>query len=56
MEDTDTDTRDPVCGEPVNAEVTHCRVRHRDRDYVFCSLKCLLAFAEVPEKYRDAYA
>ena len=58
MEDIDTATKthDPVCGTAVEPEWNHCHVRHHDRLYYFCSLRCLLAFAEAPERYDDAYA
>jgi adenylate cyclase len=44
---------DPVCRMIVGAEHAAGRLRHADRDYYFCSLECVRAFAADPTRYVD---
>ncbi len=41
---------DPVCGMEVGADSPN-RMRHRDREYVFCCAHCLSKFCEDPARY-----
>jgi adenylate cyclase len=42
---------DPVCRMAVDPEHAAGRIRHQKRDYYFCSLECLRAFAGDPASY-----
>jgi adenylate cyclase len=44
---------DPVCRMIVGANHAAGRLRHADRDYYFCSLECVRAFAADPTRYVD---
>jgi adenylate cyclase len=44
---------DPVCRMIVGAEHAAGRLHHADRDYYFCSLDCVRAFAADPTRYVD---
>ena len=41
---------DPVCRMQVARADAAGRLRHRDRDYWFCSLRCVAAFAADPDR------
>jgi len=42
---------DPVCRMQVARADAAGRLRHRDRDYWFCSLRCVAAFAADPDRH-----
>lgn len=42
---------DPVCGMMVDPKTTKHRSEYRGRAYFFCSLLCLKAFEDDPERY-----
>lgn len=44
------ETIDPVCRMQVARAEAAGRLRHRDRDYWFCSLRCVSAFAADPDR------
>ena len=46
-------TVDPVCRMQVARSNAAGRLRHRDRDYWFCSLRCASAFAADPDRVVD---
>ena len=46
-------TIDPVCRMQVARAEAAGRLRHRDRDYWFCSLRCAGAFAADPDRVLD---
>ena len=45
---------DPVCGMTVSEESEH-RIKHGNRDYVFCSSHCLDKFNATPELYISSH-
>ncbi|MGQ0830250.1 MAG: adenylate/guanylate cyclase domain-containing protein [Microthrixaceae bacterium] len=45
---------DPVCRMQVARAEAAGRLRHHDRDYWFCSLGCVAAFAEDPDRHVTA--
>lgn len=44
---------DPVCRMQVARADAAGRLRHRDRDHWFCSLRCAAAFAAAPDRVTD---
>ncbi|MGH7860311.1 MAG: adenylate/guanylate cyclase domain-containing protein [Candidatus Binatia bacterium] len=42
---------DPVCRMRVEREAAAGRLRHEGRDFWFCSLECVAAFASAPERF-----
>lgn len=42
---------DPVCRMQIRGDQVIGHVRWEEREFVFCSLKCLGAFADAPERY-----
>ncbi len=47
---SDSELTDPVCGMPVTEQSPH-HINHRDKDFYFCSTKCMGKFQDDPEKY-----
>ena len=47
-------TIDPVCGMQVDPGSAAGRVRHGEREYLFCSAHCMAAFKAHPEQFIDA--
>ncbi|TNF26942.1 MAG: YHS domain-containing protein [Deltaproteobacteria bacterium] len=48
---TDSFSRDPVCGKPVDPNRTAQGYVHGDRVYYFCSTGCLRRFIAEPEAF-----
>ncbi|MFZ5542879.1 MAG: heavy metal translocating P-type ATPase [Pseudomonadota bacterium] len=46
-----TDTKDPVCGMPVDPASAAGRVTHGGRDYLFCSAHCMAEFKADPQRF-----
>lgn len=42
---------DPVCGTKLNPHIVTYEYQYLGRTHYFCSLECLIAFDEEPEKY-----
>lgn len=50
---THTKLKDPVCGMDVDPDKAKYHFKYKDRNYYFCSGKCLNKFKESPERYLD---
>ncbi len=44
---------DPVCRMAVDPKRRAGVVTHADREFSFCSMNCIRAFAETPERYAE---
>jgi Cu+-exporting ATPase len=42
---------DPVCGMMVDPDQSVYKSSHQDKQYAFCSKRCLDSFKKDPEKY-----